>query len=89
MSRKNLLVTFTIDQETFDILKIVGKGNRSKGVRLLAQQYTASEKADIRNEMDVIVGELDEHGKQKLLPVPGLPTPVSSTPVLPDELDPI
>ena len=66
MSNRKYNVMITIDDETDKIVKKAGNGNRSQGIRTLAQQYAESNKeadSDIRNEM----GEYGE-----ILPVPGL-----------------
>lgn len=47
-------VCISVTRVTDEVLHKVGEDNRSDGVRLLAEQYAASEAADIRNELDVL-----------------------------------
>lgn len=58
MNNRMYNVNIVINQAIDDVLQNVGEGNRSKGVRLLAKQYSK----DVRNEMDV---------HSDILPVPG------------------
>ena len=70
---RKYMMSMSIDMKTDEVLLKVGEGNRSKGVRLLAQQWAERNTADIRNEMEDVYPGMQEDGSQALLPVPGDP----------------